>query len=160
VGVKNVEKDRALVNILNVLDLLGDVLRSGTDTSDREKDVVLEEIPGEHLDVAREGSGKHQGLALSDTRHILALNNSADLGLETHVKHSISLIEHKILDVAKGDATSLYEINQSTGSSNQKIATALDLTQLRADVGTTIDDTGSDPRSVGELAGLLVDLRN
>jgi hypothetical protein len=54
VGVENVQKNGALVDILNVLNLLSNVLRSRTDTTDREEDVVLEEITGKHLNVAGE----------------------------------------------------------------------------------------------------------
>lgn len=160
VGVEDVKKNGALVNVLDVLDLLGDVLRGGTDTTNGEEDVVLEEVAGEHLDVAGEGGREHQGLAFLDVGHILAFDDAANLGLETHVKHTISLIQNQVLDVAEGDATSLYEIDQSTGSSHKQITAALDLSELGANIGTTVDDARSDPGSVGELSGLIVDLRN
>jgi len=80
------------------------------------------------------------------------------LGLETHVKHAIGLIENKILNVAQGDATTLNEIDQSTRGSNKKIASTLDLTKLGADVSATVDDAGAHPGPVGELARLVVDL--
>jgi hypothetical protein len=82
------------------------------------------------------------------------------LGLETHVQHAISLIEHEVLDVLKRDAASLYEVHQSTGSSNKQIAATLDLSELGANVGTTVNDTRSNPRTVGELAGLVENLRH
>ncbi|TFB02208.1 hypothetical protein CCMA1212_005838 [Trichoderma ghanense] len=160
VGVEDVEKDRALVNVLDELDLLGNVLRGGTNTADGQEDVVLEEVPGEHLDVAGEGGREHERLSVSDGRHVLTLDDAADLGLETHVQHAIGLVEHEILNVAQGDAASLYEIHESAGSGNKKVATALDLAELGANVGTTVDDARADPRSVRELAGLVVDLRN
>lgn len=158
--VKNVEKNGALVNIFNILDLLCDVLRSRTDTTNRKEDVILEKVTGKHLDVAREGGREHESLAVINHGHVFSLDDATDLGLETHVKHAISLIENQVLDVAEGDATSLYEIDQSTGSSNKQIAATLDLSELGANVGTTIDDARSDPGSVGELSGLVVDLRN
>jgi hypothetical protein len=160
VGVENVEQDGALVNILNVLDLLCNVLRGRTDTTDGKEDVVLEEIPGEHLDVAGEGGGEHEGLAVSDARHVLTLDDTSNLGLETHVKHAISLVENKILNIAQRDAASLDKIDQSTGGSDKEITTALDLAELRSNISTTVDDTRSDPRSVGKLSGLVVDLRD
>jgi hypothetical protein len=55
VRVEDVKKNRALVNVLDKFDLLGDVLRGGTDTADGQEDVVLEEISGKHLNVAGEG---------------------------------------------------------------------------------------------------------
>lgn len=45
----DVEKDGALVLVLDVLDLLGDVLGGGSDTTDGQEDVVLEEVAREHL---------------------------------------------------------------------------------------------------------------
>jgi hypothetical protein len=160
VGVEDVEKDGALVNVLDKLDLLGDVLRGGTNTADGQEDVVLEEIPGKHLDIAGEGGREHERLSVSDGRHVLTLDDAADLGLETHVQHAIGLIEHEILNVAQGDAASLYEIHKSARSGNEKVASALDLAELGANVGTTVDDARADPRSVRELASLIVDLRN
>jgi hypothetical protein len=82
------------------------------------------------------------------------------LGLETHVQHAISLIENEVLDVAQGDAATLNQIDETTGGGNEEIATTLDLAKLGTDIGTTVDDTRSNPRSVGELPGLLVNLRN
>ncbi len=102
--------------------------------------------------------GKHESLAVLDAGHVLALNNATNLGLETHVKHTISLIEDKVLDVAQGDATSLYEIDQSSGGSDEQIAAALDLSELGADISATVDDARADPRAVGKLARLVVDL--
>lgn len=160
VGVQDVEENRALVNILNVLDLLSNVLRGGTDTTDRQEDVVLEEIAGEDLNVAGEGGGEHERLALVDLGHVLTLNDTANLGLETHVKHAISLIKNKVLDVAEGDTATLDKIDKTTRSSNKEIAAALNLAKLRADIGTTVDDARTDPRTVGELASLIVDLRD
>jgi len=90
--------------------------------------------------------------------HVLTLDNAANLRLETHVKHTIGLIKDKILDVLQGDAASFYEIDQSTGSSNKQIAATLNLSELGTNVGTAVDNARSDPRSVGELSGLLKNL--
>ena len=160
VGVENIQKNRALVHILDILDLLGNVLRSGTDTSNRQENVILQEITGEHLDVAWEGGGKHESLAALNTGHIFALNNAANLWLETHVQHTISLIEDEVLDVAKRDAATLNQIDETTWGGNKEIAATLDLAKLGTDIGTTVDDAWSNPRSVGELAGLLENLGN
>ena len=159
-GVKDVEENRSLVDVLDVLNLLSDVLGSGAYAANGEEDVVLEEIPGKHLDVAGESGREHESLAVLDARHILALDNAADLGLKTHVKHTISLVEDQVLDVAQRDATSLYEIDQSSGGGNKQIAATLNLAELGADISATVDDARADPRAVGELAGLVVDLRD
>lgn len=159
-SVEDVEEDRALVNVLDKLDLLRDVLGGRTNAADGKEDVVLEEVAGEHLDVAGEGGREHESLAVGDHGHVLTLDNAANLGLETHVKHAVSLVEDEVLDVAEGDAASLYEVHQSAGGSNKKIAAALDLAELGANIGTTVDDARADPGAVGKLAGLIVDLRN
>ena len=158
VGVKDVKKNRALVNVLDVLDLLSDVLGGRTDTTDRKEDVVLQEIAGEHLNVAGEGGRKHESLATSSRGHILALNNAANLRLETHVQHAIGLVENKVLDVLERNAATLDQVDETTGGSNEKIAATLDLAKLGADIGTTVDNARADPRAVGELAGLVEDL--
>ena len=160
VGVEDIQENGALVNVLNILNLLGDVLGGGTNTTNGKEEIVLEEILGEHLDVAGEGGGKHESLTAINAGHVLALHDAANLGLETHVKHTIGLIEYEILDVAEGDATTLNEIDQSARGSNKKIAATLDLTQLRTNVGTTINNTRANPRAVGELTRLVVDLRD
>ena len=158
VGVEDIEKDGALVHVLDVLDLLGNVLRGRSDTSDGQEDVVLQEVAGEHLDVAREGGTEHEGLSVLDVWHILTLDNAANLWLETHVQHAISLIEDKVLDVAEGDAATLDQIDETTRGSDKKIASALHLAELGTDIGSTVDNTWLDPGSVGKLAGLLVNL--
>jgi hypothetical protein len=160
VGVEDVEQDRALVHVLDVFNLLGDVLGGGTNTSNRQEDVVLQEISGEHLNVAGEGGGEHESLTVLDAWHILTLNNSANLGLETHVQHTISLVENKVLDVAQRDTASLDQVDKTTWSGNEKITATLDLTKLRTNVCTTIDDAWSNPGSVCELARLVEDLRD
>lgn len=158
VGVEDVEKDGALIDILDILDLLRDVLRGRTDTANRQEDIVLQEVTSQHLDVAREGGREHERLAVLHAGHILALDDTANLGLETHVEHAISLIEHKILNVAQGDATTFYEIDQSARGGNKQVASALDLAELGSDISATVDDAWANPGPVGELAGLLVDL--
>ena len=157
-SVEDIEEDGALVHVLDVLDLLGDVLRGRSDTSDGQENVVLQEVAGEHLNVAWEGGTEHKGLSVLDVWHILTLDNAANLWLETHVQHAISLIEDKVLDIAKGDAATLDQINETTWSGDKEIASALHLAELGTDIGSSVDDTWLDPGSVGKLAGLLVNL--
>jgi hypothetical protein len=109
--VKNVEQDRTLVLVFDILDLLRDVLRGGADTTDREEDVLLEEVTSEHLNFAREGGTEHERLALINIGHVLSLYDPSNLGLETHVKHAISLIKNKVSDVGKGDAAALDKVD-------------------------------------------------
>ncbi|ROV91474.1 hypothetical protein VSDG_07154 [Cytospora chrysosperma] len=158
VSVKDVEQNRALVDVLDVLNLLSNVLRGRTNSADRQENVVLQEVAGQHLDVAGEGGGEHESLAVLNTGHVLTLDDASNLGLETHIKHTISLIEDEVLDVLQRDTTTLYEIDQTSRGSHQEIASTLDLTKLRADVSSTVDDTRSHPGAVGELSRLVVNL--
>jgi hypothetical protein len=160
VGVEDVEQDGALVDVLNVLNLLSNVLRSRADTANGQEDVILEEILSEHLNIAGEGGREHESLAALNTGHILTLNDAANLGLETHVKHAIGLIENKVLDVAERDAATLNQIHESAGGSDKKIATAFNLAELGSYLSTAIDDAGTNPRTVGKLPRLVVNLRD
>lgn len=145
VGVEDVKKNRALVHVFNVFDLLSDVLGGGTDTTNRQEDVVFQEVASEHLNVAGEGGGKHESLTVLNTGHILTLDNSADLWFETHVQHTISLIKNQVLDVLERDTPTLNQIDKTTWGSNKEIAPSLDLAELGADVSTTVNNAGSDP---------------
>jgi hypothetical protein len=42
-----------------------------------------------YLDFLGEGGAEHEGLPLASRRHVVALNDSTNLGLETHVQHTI-----------------------------------------------------------------------
>jgi hypothetical protein len=99
-------------------------------------------------------------LAVVDARHVFTLHDAANLRFETHVQHTISLIENQVLDVAQRDAATLDQINQTTGGSDEKIAATLDLTELGANIGTTVNHAGANPRAVSELACFVKDLRN
>lgn len=159
-GVEDVEKDRALIVVLDILDLLGDVLRGRTNTADGEEDIVLQEVASQHLDVTGESGRKHEGLAVVNRRHIFTLDNATDLGLETHVQHAISFIQDEVLDVDQRDAATLEKVDQAARSGNQQVAATLNLTQLRANVGTSVHDTGTNPGAIGEFTGFLEDLRH
>jgi hypothetical protein len=61
-----------------------------------------------------------------DTGHILALNDPSDLRLETHVKHTIGLVEYEISDIGEADATALEEIYQTTRRGTKEITSSFD----------------------------------
>jgi hypothetical protein len=84
-------------------------------------------------------------LAVLDTRHVLTLNDSADLWFETHVQHTISLVKNQVLDVAEGDAATLDQVNETTRGSDEKITSTLDLAELGSNIGSTVDNAGADP---------------
>ena len=155
---QDVEQDAALVVVLDILDLLGDVLASGADTADAEEDVILQEVTGEHLDVTREGGGEHEGLPLLDAGHVFALDDTTNLGLETHVQHTISFVEDEVLDVGKADPATFDEIDETAWGSREEITAFLDLAKLLVDIGATVDYGGANPGAISKLAGLFVNL--
>ena len=157
-GGEQVEQGGLLVHVVDVHDLLGDVLGGGTDSTDGQEYVVGEEVAGEVLDVVWEGGGEHEGLSLADLRHVTVLDDVSDLWLETHVQHSVGLIEDKVLDVAEGDLASLEQVVQTTWGGDKEVTASLHLSELETDWGTTVDNAGLDPGSVTELLGLVEDL--
>ena len=156
--IKNVKQDGAFVLVFDIFNLLGDILGGRPDAPNREEDVLLQEVLGEDLDVAREGGAEHESLTIMDARHIFSLDDTADLGFKTHVEHAVSLVQNKILDVRKRDAAALDQVNKAPRCSAQQVTATLDLAQLLVDVSATIDDSTPDPRTVGEFAGLVMNL--
>lgn len=160
VGVEDIQEDRTLVMVLDILDLLSDVLRRRPNATNGQENVVFQKIAGKHLDITRKSGGEHECLAVIHRGHILTLDNTANLGFETHVQHAVSLIKNQVFDVNKGDTATFDKVNQTTRSSDQHITAALDLAQLRANIGTSVHDTWTNPGAIGELAGLVKDLRD
>jgi hypothetical protein len=159
-GKEQVEQERSLVAILDILDSLSNVFRGGSNSTDREENVVLQEGSSEHLDFSGESSGKHERLSVHDTGHVGTFDNLPDLRLETHVEHPIGLVKHEVLDVGKRDLSSVNQVDQSTRSSRQEITSSFERSDLRSDIGTTVNNGRSDPGSVGKLPSLVVNLGN
>eukprot|EP00042_Codosiga_hollandica_P051259 m.626658 g.626658 ORF g.626658 m.626658 type:complete len:338 (+) comp58246_c0_seq2:519-1532(+) len=157
--IEQVQQAVALLVILNPDDLLSDVLAGGTNTTNCEEDVVREEVTGKHLNLTGERGAEHERHARTGRGHGILLHNAADLRLETHVKHAISLVQNKVSDVVERNLATFHHVDQTTGRGNEKVATALDLAQLGADVSAAVDAAQTDLGAVGDLASLVVDLR-
>jgi hypothetical protein len=110
------------------------------------------------LNIARESGAEHESLAILGARHILSLDDSTNLGLETHVKHAIGLIENKVANIGETNTSTLDEIDETAGSGAEEVATTLNEAQLLIDIGATINYSGTDPRAIGEFACLVVNL--
>ena len=93
--VQQVEQEVALVALVYPYEFLRHVLRRFTNPAHRQEDVVVQEVAGEALDFFWECGAKHQRLAGAHVRHRVLLDNAADLRLETHIKHAISLVQHQ-----------------------------------------------------------------
>lgn len=95
-----------------------------------------------------------------DIGHVGLLNDTTDLRFETHVEHAISLIENEVTDVGERDLATFHHVDETTRSGREKIATLVHGAELRSDIGTSVDDGGSNPGTVGELASFIVNLRD
>ena len=74
----------------NLDDLLDIVVGSQLEGSNVDLDKVVLEILGESLNLLGPGSGEEESLSVGSNLR----DNLSDLGLETHVQHSIGLIHH------------------------------------------------------------------
>jgi hypothetical protein len=147
-----------LVTLLEVRDDLNDLVNtvvggkvSGTNV---DLDVVVEEVRGELTDLFGPSSGPHASLTI---RANLA-NDLANLGLETHVKHAVSLVENEVGDTAKVGAASLEHIDQTTGGSNANLNTTRQVTNLRTLGDTTVNTGVANAGGLSELGDLSLNL--
>lgn len=90
--------------------------------------------------------------------HTLLLHNTANLGLKSHVKHTIRLVQHQELDIFHPKSSALNEIDETTRRGHEQIAAALNLPELIPDIGPTVDDHRGDAGAVEELLRLVLDL--
>mmetsp|Transcript_59436 Transcript_59436/g.145470 ORF Transcript_59436/g.145470 Transcript_59436/m.145470 type:complete len:254 (+) Transcript_59436:636-1397(+) len=134
------------------------ILRRGTDSTDRQEDVVSEEVTCQPLDIGREGSAKHHRLAVVTLTHSRLFNDPADLGLETHIQHPIGLVKDQVMDVVHAKSATFDQVDEPSWRRDQKVATALDLPELVTDFSTTVDTDTGDTCAVTEPFRFLVDL--
>jgi hypothetical protein len=73
-------------------------------------------------------------------------DNFTDLGFETHIKHSVSLVQNEVGDTAKVGLLRLQHINEATRRSNHNLDTTLEITDLWSLWCTAIDGSIADTR--------------
>ncbi len=169
----NKDEDLVLLvlhDLLEVLDHLVALLHVGADFNDLSNSVVgsevhgtnvdlnevMEEVGSHSADLLGPGSRPHQSLAIGAN----LLKNFANLGLETHVEHTISLIENKIGDTAQVGLASLDHINQTAGSGDTDLDTAGKITNLRALGDTTVNAGVANAGRTAELGDFLLNLNS
>lgn len=159
-----------LHDLLKVLDHLVTLLKVGDDLdnlcdavvggeiggADVDLNVVVEEIGSELTDILGPGSGPHASLTIGAN----LADNLANLGLETHVKHTISLVKNEVGDTTKVGAASLEHINQTTGSGNANLDSARKVTDLRTLGDTTVDTGVANTGGLSELGNLSLNLNS
>lgn len=65
-------------------------------------------------------------LTYSDLAH-----NLADLGLEAHVQHSVSLVQHQVGGAPQVGRASLEEVNETAGGGDDDLCTTFQVTSLQ-----------------------------
>jgi hypothetical protein len=124
----------------HVNDFLLDSLGHSTSLSistDADIDVVSEVLFSQASDFLRESSTEHGNLngdfitagfvslkRVNDSigKGSTSVHDLSDLRFETHIKHSISFIQYKVLDVTEVN-DSIHEVDKSSGCTDQDITT-------------------------------------
>merc|ERR1719318_2257810 len=157
-GIHQVQQEGPLVRLLDPDNLLRDVLRCGADSADCQEHIIPQEVPGEHLDLLGKGGGEHHGLPDIRSRHVVLLHNPPDLWLETHVQHTVSLVQAQVLTKLQGDLPSVQEVNQPSRSGNQEVAASVQLPHLVGHVGPAVHHGRPHPGAVCKLTSLVENL--
>ena len=123
-----------------------------------QKNVIPHEIARQTLNIGRERSTKHHSLPIFPMGHILLLHNPPNLGLKSHIKHTISLVQNQEFDIFHPKTSPLDEIDETTGRGNQQIAAAFNLPELIPDIGSTVNNDGCDSGAVEKLLRFILDL--
>ena len=158
VSLKQIKKVRALLALFHPDNLLCDILGGGAHSANGQENIIVQEVSGKHLNLLREGSGEHKRLPLAGWRHIILLNDTSNLGLETHVQHTICLVKYQVTAIVQTNPSTAQHVHETSGRSYEQMTAAIELTNLVVDVATTVDNSGTHARSVGELARLVEDL--
>lgn len=90
------------------------------------------------MDLFWESRREHERLALASLWHRVALDNLANLRLETHVQHTVSLVQHEMSAVVQRHAAAHQHVHQPPRRRHQQVAAALQLAELLVDWGTAI----------------------
>lgn len=146
-----------LLELRNNLDNLSNAVVGrkvhGTDVDLNEVGLV---VRSKLADLLGPRSGPHASLTVRAN----LTNDLPDLRLETHVKHTISLIEDKVGNTPQVGLARLEHVNQTTGSSNANLDTTSKVTDLTALGDTTVDAGVPDARGLAEFADFSLDLNS
>ena len=141
----------ALVVVLHPNNLLSDVLRRGADAAHGQEHVVVQEVARQHLDLARKRGREHERDALARRWHGVLLHDAADLRLEAHVEHAVSLVEHQVLDKVEANAAAFHQVHQAARRSHHELAAALNVAQLVDNVRAAVRDARAHLGAVRKL---------
>lgn len=145
----------ALLELGDYLDLLGDAVVGGKlHRTNGDLDPVGLVVGRELANLLGPGGRPHASLTV---RANLS-DDLADLGLETHVKHTVSLIEHEVGDATKVSLAHLQHVDQTTRGSDADLNALGEVANLLALGHTTVDASVPDAGRLAELADFLLNL--
>ena len=144
-----------LLEVGNNLNNLGNAVVGGKISgSNVDLDVIVQEVRSQLTDFLGPSGGPHASLTV---RANLA-DDLANLRLETHVQHAVSLVENEVGNTAEVGATSLEHIDQTTGGSNADLDTTGEVTDLRTLGDTTVDTGVANAGGLSKLGDLGLNL--
>lgn len=138
----------------NLNNLLNAVVSREIHGTDVDLDPVLLVVGSKLADFLGPCSGPHAGLTIRAN----LTDNLANLRLETHVKHAVSLVENQVGDTAEVGLASLKHVDETSRGGDAHLNTACEVTDLGTLRNTSIDAGVSDARGLSELANLLLNL--
>ena len=145
----------ALLALGHDLDNLGDAMvGSEIHGADVDLNEVGLEVGSQGADLLGPGGGPHACLAVGPD----LADDLADLGLETHVKHAVGLVENEICDAAQVRLTRLEHVDQATRGGNTHLDAALKIPNLGPLGDTAIDASVANPGRLAELCDFLLNL--
>ena len=102
----------------------------------------------EGLDLRRDRSRKHRGVALART----PLDNPPHVGQEAHVEHSVGFIQDQVFGFAQSAMALAQVVQQPARGGDDDINAALERIDLAAIAHAAKHDHGAQPGEAGEIA--------
>jgi hypothetical protein len=156
-GLEVLDKSVSLLVLGADLHNLGDVVRGRQlQRTNVDLNLVLEVVVGQSLDLLGPGSRPHEGLSVGSN----LVDNLSNLRLETHIEHSVGLIENQVGHSSKVSLSGLEHIEKSAGSGNDNLHTSGKVSNLLASGNTSVDTGVSNLGRLAELGALLLNLNS
>jgi hypothetical protein len=117
-------------------------------------DEVVEELGSELANFLGPGGRPHQSLTIGSN---LAYD-LANLRLETHVKHTVSLVKYQVGDTTEVSLSGFEHVDKPTRSGDANLHTAGKVANLRATRDTTVHAGVPNAGRAAKLCDFLLDL--
>lgn len=138
----------------NLNNLLNVVVGRQVQRSNVDLDEVVEEIGSKLSNFLGPCCGPHASLSVGTD----LTNDLANLGLETHVQHAISLVENQVGNTAKVGLSRLEHIDETSGGGDENLNTTGQIANLGSLRDTSVDAGVSDSGRLSELGDFLLNL--